>query len=624
MGGFAAMLKSMRPDLKLVVSLLFALSLIGNNQSAIVAASSYPTSAERSLGSIIGTVYDHKGQPLSGALVMVLREGAEQAIKEARTGADGKFFARVAAGRYTLRAIATGFSPAIFEAVQITPSAELIYRFNLEPTGQGRTVPEKRRDRDDTKWRLRAAQSRRSIFQVDETKDQTVAAVEGETVQPGDEDTAINNLNRTASARTPRPQGVIETFAFTSSNPLARNYIGTNFALAQSINDNLDLILAGQYASGGNALRMQRLQTTARWRVADHHRLNLSAGGIIMDHSTPFSNADGANMSTRTGRADLAQISLRALDEWTVREGVVVVLGMDYSRLSSSAGGAHSSSRDSLTPQLGVQYDVNARTRLRAAYTPGSELQGTNSIAQFEDNQIVFKEPAAQAAPVAYAGHQPLLERSQRMQIGVERLLGARSSVEATAFFDTVSDRGIGLMSLPVSSLTNEGSGDSLQTWSVVSQQGDTRGMRVLYARRLNSVLKASAGYSFGRGQSLAAGSFNEPAKLFRNGFFQTAAAQLDAHLPSRTQVRTVFRFSPGATVFAIDPFAGRLAVYDPSLSVYVTQELPTFGLPVQVEAVFDARNLLDTQTNASDESETLMSVGAMRRSLRGGISVRF
>ena len=36
-------------------------------------------------------------------------------------------------------------------------------------------------------------------------------------------------------------------------------------------------------------------------------------------------------------------------------------------------------------------------------------------------------------------------------------------------------------------------------------------------------------------------------------------------------------RFSPNATVFAIDPFAGRLGVYDPSLSIQVTQDLRGF-----------------------------------------------
>ena len=144
----------------------------------------------------------------------------------------------------------------------------------------------------------------------------------------------------------------------------------------------------------------------------------------------------------------------------------------------------------------------------------------------------------------------------------------------------------------------------------------------MVYTRRLNHVWSASAGYSFGRGQKLAP-VFTEPSDMFQNGFFQTAALQLGAGFNTGTQVRTVLRFSPNATVFAIDPFAGRLGVYDPSLSIQVTQELPTFGLPVRAEAIVDARNLLDVQTS-SENAEVITFVGNNRRSVRGGISLRF
>jgi hypothetical protein len=116
---------------------------------------------------------------------------------------------------------------------------------------------------------------------------------------------------------------------------------------------------------------------------------------------------------------------------------------------------------------------------------------------------------------------------------------------------------------------------------------------------------------------------FSNPNDMFRSGFFQTAALQLATGFHTGTQVRTVLRFSPEATVFAIDPFAGRLGVYDPSLSIQVTQELPSFGLPVRAEAVLDARNLLDAQASV-ENGEILTLVGNNRRSVRGGISLRF
>jgi hypothetical protein len=147
--------------------------------------------------------------------------------------------------------------------------------------------------------------------------------------------------------------------------------------------------------------------------------------------------------------------------------------------------------------------------------------------------------------------------------------------------------------------------------------------MRLVYTRRLSRVWTASAGYSFGRGQRLSPANFSNPSEVFSGGFFQTAAVQLGAGFDTGTHVRTVLRFSPAATVFAIDPFAGRLGVYDPSLSIQVTQELPTFGLPLRAEAILDARNLLDAQASI-ENGEVLTQLSTVGRSVRGGILVRF
>ena len=214
-----------------------------------------------------------------------------------------------------------------------------------------------------------------------------------------------------------------------------------------------------------------------------------------------------------------------------------------------------------------------------------------------------------------------MLERTHRLEFGIERVLDNSSNVEATAFFDTTSGRGVGLLSMPGSAFSGSSASDAFL--HVANQQGSSRGMRVVYTRRLNRVWTASAGYALGRGQRLAAAGFSTPAELFEGGLFQTAALQLGAAFDSGTQVRTVLRFSPEATVFAIDPFAGRLGVYDPSLSIQVTQELPSFGLPLRAEAILDARNLLDAQTS-SENGDVLTFVGTNRRSVRGGISVRF
>ncbi|MEO8433810.1 MAG: carboxypeptidase regulatory-like domain-containing protein [Pyrinomonadaceae bacterium] len=557
-------------------------------------------SKTRALGTITGSVRDQNGLPMSGVLISLIREGASQVIKQTRSTANGSFSARIAPGRYSLKAAAAGFNDVLFSSVQVRPADEIIYRFNLEPTGSGRTAAEQRNDRGDVKWRLRSAHSQKSIFQAQEGEDSTIAVAvddEGAAAEPAAETPAAADPERTARSRR---QGVVETY-FSSGNSYTSSYRGLNFAFASRAGNRIELIFAGQTGGPGAP---QRIETSARVRANNRHSINLSVGSVRL----PLR----AQLAPQASGAALGQVSVRAIDEWIVRDGIVVVLGLDYSRFLGSGNA------NSFSPRIGLQFDANARTRIKAAYAPGGSETAMQSSTSFEEGGVVFKQPATQ--PIAFVDGQAVMERSRRFEFGVERVLDNDSSVEATAFFDTTTGRGLGLLSLPLTAFSGE-SGTGLI--SVANQQGAARGMRVVYTRRLSQVWSASAGYSFGRGQRLSPGGITNPAELFDDGFFQTAALQLDAGLSTGTNVRTVFRFSPEATVFAIDPFAGRLAVYDPSLSIQVTQDLPSFGLPVRAEAIIDARNLLDFQAQ-TDNGDTLTQVGFTRRSLRGGISLRF
>lgn len=586
------------------MSLLLLVTVVvchaGGVQSEAYAAAR--ASNRKSLGTVTGSVRDSRGNPLAGAIITILRDGANQIISETRSGADGSFVTRVAPGRYLLRAVATGFTPVTFSAVQISPSAALVYRFNLEPAGQGRTAAERRPDRHDPKFRLRASQSRRSIFQAKEGEnavvdaaEETLAAREAlEDAEEGVEETARGEAD--GAEKKARTTGVVETF-YTASSATFDGGAGLNFAFASPVNSNLDFIFAGQLGT------LSRLETTARLRAGARHRLSGSVGGALLRLAPHSAGATDE---------ELGQVSLRAIDEWVVRDGVVVVVGLDYSRFVGS------SSADSLSPRLGIQFDPNARTRVRAAYAPGGDEMRAESFAVFENTPVVFHEQ--KRAPLALVDGRAAMETTRRMEFGLERVLDGSSSIEATAFFDTTDGRGVGLFNVPVNAFADE-QGALLS--NIANQQGAARGVRVVYTRRIGDRVKASAGYSFGRGQQLSPEGIDNPDEIFRDGFFQTAAAQVDADVLDGTRVRTVLRFSPRAAVFAIDPFAGRLAVYDPSLSILVTQELPNFGLPLRAEAVLDARNLLDVLSSIED-GETLMSVNAARRIVRGGISVRF
>ncbi|HEY6660761.1 MAG TPA: carboxypeptidase-like regulatory domain-containing protein [Pyrinomonadaceae bacterium] len=574
------------------LSLLALVSFVSNDALA--------ASSNKSLATITGSVRDNRGNPLAGALVSLVREGVKT-VKEARTDRQGNFIAKVVPGRYGIKAIAAGFSEVVFTSVDVKAQQELVYRFNLEPVGYGNTLPERRRDRDDVKWTLRSAQTKRSIFQVQEGEDATVQAVtDAQAAETSPMETAAESPTEPTSDSRSKTRGVLESYF--ANNEFGSSYVGFNFAIATPVSDQVELIFSGQTGVGDAP---ERVEATTRFRVGDRHRVGVTASAARFNAPVWTSRLnDQANLQ--------GQVSLRAVDEWIVRDGIVIVMGLDYSRFIG-AGGAHA-----ISPRFGVQYDANARTRVKAAFASGGDEDGIQSVATFENEQVVFRSQAVR--PVAFIDGQAVLERSHRLEFGVERVLDNNSNVEATAFLDTTSGRGVGLLSGPASAFSGK-AGDAFI--HVANQQGSSRGIRVVYTRRLNRVWSASAGYAFGRGQQLSAAGFSTPSELFESGYFQTAALQLAAGFRTGTQVRTVLRFSPEATVFAIDPFAGRLGVYDPSLSIQVTQDLPSFGLPVRAEAVLDARNLLDAQTS-SENGEILTFIGNNRRSVRGGISLRF
>ncbi|MGQ0761860.1 MAG: carboxypeptidase regulatory-like domain-containing protein [Acidobacteriota bacterium] len=578
----------------------FSAPLVAIAVMLMTTASSAHGKGPRGLATVSGSVRDHRGLPLSGALIQIIREGAKKVVTEARTAADGSFSAKIPAGRYSLKAVAAGFSEVLFSSVTVAPSAEIAYRFNLEPVGAGRTYPEQRSDRDSAKWRLRSAQSQRSIFQANEGTDATVAAVEAE-ASTTDEVSVVNAAADETDKSRVRPQGVVETYFAESSNPLGSSYQGLNFAVTLQASESIDFIFAGQTGTGDAP---QRFDAAARVRLNDRHRLGVTAGGAKLQ-------TFGA-IADKFAQGNLGQMSVRAVDEWIVRDGFVVVLGMDYSRFFGAGNDA------SFTPRLAVQFDANARTTVKVAYANMADTGDVQSVATFESSNAVFKRPTTQ--PVAYVGGRAVMARSRRFEIGVERELSNRANVEATAFVDMTSGRGVGLLAMPASAFSGDNAAALMR---VANQEGSARGVRVVYSNRLNRVWNASAGYSFGRGQRLSSAGIRNPAQLFAGAFFNTVALQIAGDWSTGTHVQTVFRFSPEATVFAIDPFAGQLAVYDPSLSIQVTQDLPTFGLPLRAQAVLDARNLLDVQTTTSN-GETLLLVAPNGRSVRGGISLRF
>ncbi|MGC2238629.1 MAG: TonB-dependent receptor [Pyrinomonadaceae bacterium] len=536
------------------------------------------------LGVIKGIVRDDGGNPIADAYVSIFRAGTSKLLKQVRSASNGSFLAKILPGTYTILAVAQGFNPVTLATVEVNRSAELVYGFKLERSGSGNTLPEKRVDRNNPKWIIRSTQASRSIYQADEDDTPIDETAIAETTGDAEEEKSER-----------KGQTVVESYFSNTENG---SFTGLNVARLQPLGENSEIIVVGQTGAGNSV--PNRFEANLKFRPTEKHQIHLN-GSIV----------NIGKITTNNREKSLGQFSFQALDEWKIRSGVIVVFGFDYSRFLGAGDDF------SIAPRLGLQFDINSKTRFRTSYTTQTEERTWQRAIEIEGSEVFFREPVS-VQDIFVENEKPQMSKAARLEFGIERVLSNKSNIEASAFFDTVSGRGVGLTSIPFDIL----SGANF-TEFVTSQEGGARGVRVVYTRRINGMFSTAAGYALGNGQKLSGEAVSNPANAFEDDFFQTFFGQFDTELSTGTQIRTIFRLSPQATVFAIDPFQGRMAIYDPNLSVLVTQNLPTLGLPIRAEAIIDARNLFDSQSNIITEDGSL-KLNSRGRTLRGGISVRF
>lgn len=533
----------------------------------------------RPLGAVAGTIRDIQGQPISGALVKLvdLTLGGST-LRSIPADHNGNFYARnILPGTYQLRAQARGFMSAV-KPVEIRSDVVLTLTFELKRVG---TLADQRLDRDDYRWLVRGIP--RPVLRLN-----------------GDEEpvTEIAAATRHILSQARRVNGLVQ---FVSGAPLSSlsplpSYAGVNFALAGHAAPNLELVFVGQVSNHvGSPHRFELIGSTY---ANDAHQLTARIG-----YAKLRSLGDSLH--------DFNQLSLAVVDAWQVAGPVVLIYGVDLTRFSGSA------TQWVASPRLGVALNANAETRLSAEYFPVSNQDvQTPGEFDYEGGQVAFASPENYIVP----DHGALAPRNRRLQLAIERQLDEASSVEAAFFFDEFAGRGVGVLAVPI-----DAAGPWDGVWQSFAQQGQTRGARVTYKRELTPFLTGLVGYSVGQGQRVRSGGAVDPVRMFRDASFQVLSLRLDANVArTGTRISTTYRLGSEDTLFGIDPFYGRLDVFDPSLNIALTQELPDFGiLPGRWEAGVDARNLLDQPEGSTAGGHTVL-LGRAQRSIRGSVSVRF
>lgn len=535
-------------------------------------------------GTFTGTVKDNTGAPLIGAVVTMVEGNSAAAgtsvLKEISTDKKGRFeLTGIAPGHYAVKVVASGFVQSR-KVLDIAPGAKVNLEFSLRR--ENRLVDNKAND--DYAYKVRVA--RRTTMQIDG--------------KPGDGiDTIVADSNYTNRDKDTR---IVEhgfLGFYTESTPsdasLGGTAVGVNFAGTHAFSRDVQTLFFGQIGTDG---RPERFEVNTAVQADDNHRLEFNAGFAQLP--TIASKNSHENLPLR-------QISFRATDSWRIKGPAILVFGFDYAHFNDAAG------TDVILPRIGFQFNATPTTKLVAELTPGSS-NDIDQIANFEGGQAVFSEPQR----MQVVNREVVADRSRRLQFSVEHILNKNSSIEATVFYDTISGHGVGLLAIPADS-----SIESAEP-QVASQYGSARGTRVVYTRRFGKTVTGSVGYAFGQGQRLSAEGLINPAQMFQSDVFQVAVAKVDVDLHTGTKISTVVRFSPSDAVFAIDPFQGRLTSYDPSINIFVAQQLPSWNLlPGHWEATVTLLNLLDQQAEVENDINRLL-IGRSQRTIRGGLAVRF
>jgi len=314
------------------------------------------------LGIIKGIVRDETGNPISDATVAIFRLGTSKLLKQVYSASDGSFLAKILPGTYTVLAVAQGFNAVTLSEVAVNRSAELNYGFKLERSGSGNTLPEKKIDRSSSKWRIRAAQSQRSIYQ---NKEGNAPVDENKITEAEVEETATSEREDKAAKRS--GQTVVETyFADTSDGSFA----GVNFATFLPVGENTEIVLAGQTGSGNAP---NRLETSLKIRPDNNHQIQLK---------TSYGNL--GQIKVENNDKTLGQFSVQGLDEWKVRDDLILVFGFDYSQFTGAGNDF------SLSPRVGLQFDINEKTRFRSAFTTATEEKSWARAIEFEARQSLL------------------------------------------------------------------------------------------------------------------------------------------------------------------------------------------------------------------------------------------
>ena len=273
-----------------------------------------------------------------------------------------------------------------------------------------------------------------------------------------------------------------------------------------------------------------------------------------------------------------------------------------------------------ISPDTVVEYQY-------ASSVPDSRLEGRSGGSSGDQFDAATSDPSATGPRMSMVNFSPSVERGHHQEISLSHRAG-KNSMQIAFYSDSLADpvlTGIGDMTAV--------SGDVLPdmysgTFSYQGNDFSTRGLRVVFERKLLSDLTATLDYAYGGVLDLSRPDIElqDARDFIRAERRQAVAAKFRGTVPkTRTHLVASYRYTAGRTLTPVDLFNTSAGQADPYLNLFIRQPIPSSFLAGHIELLVDLRNLLAqgyVPVMGSDGHTVYLVQSA--RSVRGGLAFNF
>jgi len=519
------------------------------------------STAANDLASISGRVRDSSGAPLVGALVIVAASSPVIPERIAFTDKFGAFSVmNLFAGDYTVKVTMPRFLPSLKQGIRLNTGGSAILTVNLQNALDvvRRAVARDKTQSEDIVWTLRSSRSTQPILRLAEQQKPEAPVVPG-----------------------PDYSGYFQVYSKSVADTRGTNdAVGSQFSVTLPLDPGSKVTVAGQYTEDPGQAR--GVGATYDFVPAERHRASV---GVNMRQSALFADP------LRSG--SLREVQVKYGEDFQWSDHLVFNYGAEAGRADASAD------HNYLRPRFGVSWVPQARTTISVA--------ASSQAPAIADDPIRGKEYFDRMAYVP-----PALERYSHTEASLTHILADNLEISAAVFRDRTDTQAL-FVSTP----------DGRRGLLILdTRQSPSEGFRLHLDRQFRG-FEAGIAYTSATGVGINRPSANpeEIQHQLTRRRFQVLAARFKADLDTtQTEITAVYRWMSNFSVSHIDPYQRLIEYNDPTLSVSIAQNIPTWRLfPGKVQAILDARNLFE-QSFGPQRTQ----VAQYPRLVKGGINIKF